>query len=147
MTTAPAVDRFREPAEQYRRRIRRLFTFGPSETPAVELARIGDEWTDIPGVAGIVGRDCPLPPDCPLTDDLSATLFYWTGAFPSHVHQEQETIHVLHGRCEVVIEGAPYVLGSGESITIGARVEHSGRALAPTLIVCAYHPPLPLADS
>ena len=140
-----AVDPYREPVDQYRDKIKRLFAYGPSVAPSVQLARIGDNWTPIHGVEGIVGRDCPLPPGSVLAGELSVTMFEWHGAFPPHQHEEQETIHVMHGRIEVVVEGRTHVLGAGESITLGARVSHHGHTLEPSLLVCSYHPPLAIA--
>lgn len=139
------IDAYREPVEQYRDKIKRLFTFGPTETPAVELARVGNAWTPIAGVEGIVARDCPLHPESELAHEVSVTMFEWEGEFPPHVHAEQETIHVMHGRIEVVVEGRRHALSAGESITIGAMIAHQGRTLERSVIVAAYHPPLAIA--
>ena len=135
----------REPLDQYRDKLKRLFAFGPSTAPSVDLVQIGSEWTSVHGVEGITGRDVPLPEGCEHADDVSLTLFVWDGRFPAHVHEQQETIHVLHGAIEVLVEGSRHIVRSGDAITIGAMVEHSGHTIEPAVIICAYHPPLPFA--
>lgn len=50
---------------------------------------------------------------------------------PQRHASESETIHVVAGRFETVVDGEPIVAGPGETVHVPQGVVHSGRILGP----------------
>jgi quercetin dioxygenase-like cupin family protein len=74
----------------------------------------------------------------------NVTLAYWnieTGAvLPAHSHPHEQVVNVLDGEFELVVEGTPHMLRTGDVFAIPGNAPHSGRALTSCWILDVFCP-------
>jgi quercetin dioxygenase-like cupin family protein len=61
-------------------------------------------------------------------------------AFPEHRHPHEQTVVVLSGELELVVDGVPARLVPGTAFVIPPEVPHSGRALVDTRVLDVFAP-------
>jgi quercetin dioxygenase-like cupin family protein len=61
-------------------------------------------------------------------------------AFPEHQHPHEQTVVVLSGELELVVDGTPTRLVPGTAFVIPPDVPHSGRALVDTRVLDVFAP-------
>ena len=66
-----------------------------------------------------------IDPDCPL---------------PEHSHPHEQTVNVLEGTIELVVDGTPHVLGPGDVLYIPGGVPHSAVAHTPCRVLDVFSP-------
>jgi unsaturated pyranuronate lyase len=110
------------------------------------------------GVKGTV-RSCPMPftrlddlerrtlfPgfDARLVHTAHATLSFVEAeagaAFPEHSHPHEQTVVVLDGELELVVQGTATHLTPGTAFVIPPDVPHSGRAVVATRVLDVFAP-------
>ena len=74
----------------------------------------------------------------------STTHAYWEidpdHPLPEHAHAHEQTVNVLEGTIELVVEGVSYVLNAGDVLFIPGGVPHSAVAHTPCRILDVFHP-------
>jgi len=59
---------------------------------------------------------------------------------PEHDHPHEQIVNVIAGRYELTVAGKPLTLEPGMVVVIPGGVRHSGRALADSYLLDAWHP-------
>jgi quercetin dioxygenase-like cupin family protein len=59
---------------------------------------------------------------------------------PEHTHHHEQTVNVLEGELELVVEGKPIILKRGLSMVLPPMVPHSGKALTDAFVMDIFHP-------
>ena len=74
----------------------------------------------------------------------NVTLAYWNidkgAVLPAHSHPHEQVVNVLDGEFELVVEGTPHVLRTGDVFAISGNAPHSGRALTSCRILDVFCP-------
>jgi unsaturated pyranuronate lyase len=74
----------------------------------------------------------------------NVTLAYWNvdkgAVLPAHSHPHEQVVNVLDGEFELVVEGTPHVLRTGDVFAIPSNAPHSGRGLSPCWILDVFCP-------
>lgn len=60
---------------------------------------------------------------------------------PEHKHPHEQITYVLRGKLELVIDGEPVILTSGDSVLVPGNVPHSGVAHEETVVLDTFAPP------
>lgn len=61
-------------------------------------------------------------------------------AFPEHQHPHEQTVVVLSGELELVVDGTPTRLTPGTAFVIPPDVPHSGRAIVDSKVLDVFAP-------
>lgn len=61
-------------------------------------------------------------------------------AFPEHQHPHEQTVVVLSGELELVVDGTPTRLSPGTAFVIPPDVPHSGRAIVDSRVLDVFAP-------
>lgn len=61
-------------------------------------------------------------------------------AFPEHQHPHEQTVIVLEGELELVVDGATHRLTPGTVFAIPGNVPHAGRALVTSRVLDVFSP-------
>ncbi|MDA0311292.1 MAG: cupin domain-containing protein [Gemmatimonadetes bacterium] len=59
---------------------------------------------------------------------------------PEHSHHHEQTVNVLEGSIEFVVEGRSHMLEAGHVLVIPSHVPHSAEALAPCKMLVVFSP-------
>ena len=60
--------------------------------------------------------------------------------FPEHAHPHEQTVNVLEGELEIVVDGHVHRLIPGRVFVIPPNVPHSGRAITPCRVLDVFAP-------
>jgi quercetin dioxygenase-like cupin family protein len=60
--------------------------------------------------------------------------------FPEHHHPHEQTVNVLEGTLELVVDGATFVLSAGQSYVIPSHAPHAGRARTACRVLDVFAP-------
>jgi mannose-6-phosphate isomerase-like protein (cupin superfamily) len=114
------------------------------------MARRSPSWT------GVAARSCLFAPQA-LIEGLNSwvdrqswgSLCGWPnlprlqhhdGVLPAHSHPHEQVVNVLDGEFELVVEGTPHVLRTGDVFAIPGNAPHSGQALTSCWILDVFCP-------
>ena len=61
-------------------------------------------------------------------------------SFPEHHHPHEQTVNVLEGTLELVVDGETHVLSAGQSFVIAPDVPHAGRARTACRVLDVFSP-------
>jgi unsaturated pyranuronate lyase len=61
-------------------------------------------------------------------------------AFPTHQHPHEQTVNVLEGQLELMVDGQLLRLSAGQTCVIPPDIPHSGRALTPCRVLDVFAP-------
>jgi quercetin dioxygenase-like cupin family protein len=61
-------------------------------------------------------------------------------SFPEHQHPQEQTVIVLEGELELVVDGRPHRLTPGVVFEIPGHVPHSGTAIVATRVLDVFSP-------
>lgn len=61
-------------------------------------------------------------------------------AFPAHQHPHEQTVNVLEGTLELVVDGQTHRLDPGQTYAIPPNVPHSGRAVSRCRVLDVFAP-------
>ena len=61
-------------------------------------------------------------------------------SFPEHRHPHEQTVNVLEGTLELVVNGETHVLSAGQSFVIPPDVPHSGRGRTACRVLDVFAP-------
>ena len=59
---------------------------------------------------------------------------------PEHSHPHEQTVNVLEGTIELVVDGTPHVLAAGDVLYIPGGVPHSAVAHTPCRVLDVFSP-------
>ncbi|MFH2036482.1 MAG: cupin domain-containing protein [Candidatus Zixiibacteriota bacterium] len=59
---------------------------------------------------------------------------------PKHSHYHEQVVNVVEGELELVLEGVPHLLNSGNSLVIPPNAVHWGKAKTAVKVVDVFHP-------
>jgi quercetin dioxygenase-like cupin family protein len=62
-------------------------------------------------------------------------------AFPEHQHPHEQTVVVLEGELELVVDGETHRLTPGTAFAIAGGTPHSGRAVTDCRVLDVFSPP------
>ncbi len=62
-------------------------------------------------------------------------------AFPEHHHPHEQTVVMLEGELELLVDGTAHRLTPGMVFAIPGNVPHSGRALVASRVLDVFSPP------
>ena len=72
------------------------------------------------------------------------TFVYWDidegAALPRHAHHHEQVVNMLEGEFELVVDGTPHRLKSGDVLAIPGNAPHSGRAITRCRILDVFWP-------
>ena len=61
-------------------------------------------------------------------------------SFPEHHHPHEQTVNVLEGTLELIVNGETHVLSPGQSFVIAPDVPHAGRARTSCRVLDVFSP-------
>jgi quercetin dioxygenase-like cupin family protein len=61
-------------------------------------------------------------------------------AFPEHRHPHEQTVNVLEGTLELIVDGQAHLLTPGQAFVIPPDVPHSGRAHSACRVLDVFAP-------
>lgn len=59
---------------------------------------------------------------------------------PEHSHPHEQVLNMLEGNFELILDGKPHRLATGEILVIPSNVRHSGRAITACRILDVFQP-------
>jgi len=60
---------------------------------------------------------------------------------PEHQHPQEQVVHILKGRMQLIVAGRPHELVTGESFYLAAQVPHGVETLEDTMVLDTFSPP------
>jgi quercetin dioxygenase-like cupin family protein len=60
---------------------------------------------------------------------------------PEHRHPQEQIVHILEGRMNLIVEGAPHELKPGDSFYLASDVPHGVETIEETRVLDTFSPP------
>ncbi|HXY60067.1 MAG TPA: cupin domain-containing protein [Chthoniobacterales bacterium] len=60
---------------------------------------------------------------------------------PEHRHLQEQIVHILSGRMNLIVDGTPHELNAGDSFYLGSNVPHGVETLEETRVLDTFSPP------
>lgn len=58
-----------------------------------------------------------------------------------HHHRQEQIVHVVTGRIQLIVAGAPHELAGGESFYLESNVPHGVEAIEDSTVIDTFSPP------
>jgi quercetin dioxygenase-like cupin family protein len=60
---------------------------------------------------------------------------------PEHKHLQEQIVHILEGRMQLIVSGVPHELKGGESFYLASNVPHGVETIEDTMVLDTFSPP------
>jgi quercetin dioxygenase-like cupin family protein len=60
---------------------------------------------------------------------------------PEHKHLQEQIVHILEGRMQLIVSGVPHELKDGESFYLASNVPHGVETIEDTMVLDTFSPP------
>jgi len=60
---------------------------------------------------------------------------------PEHCHRQEQIVHILSGRMNLIVDGALHELNTGDSFYLASNVPHGVETLEETRVLDTFSPP------
>jgi quercetin dioxygenase-like cupin family protein len=60
---------------------------------------------------------------------------------PEHRHPQEQVVHILEGRMQLIVNGTPHELVPGDSFYLASNVPHGVETIEKTRVVDTFSPP------
>ena len=60
---------------------------------------------------------------------------------PEHKHSQEQIVHILEGRMNLIVSGVPHELKRGDSFYLAANVPHGVETIEQTMVLDTFSPP------
>jgi len=60
---------------------------------------------------------------------------------PEHKHSQEQIVHILEGRMNLIVSGVPHELKRGDSYYLAANVPHGVETIEQTMVLDTFSPP------
>ena len=60
---------------------------------------------------------------------------------PEHRHPQEQVVHILKGRMQLIVAGVPHELKSGDSFYLASDVLHGVETIEETMVLDTFSPP------
>ena len=60
---------------------------------------------------------------------------------PAHSHPQEQIVHILEGRMQLVVDGVPHELSPGDSFYLASNIPHGVETMLPTRVLDTFSPP------
>jgi quercetin dioxygenase-like cupin family protein len=60
---------------------------------------------------------------------------------PEHKHSQEQIVHILEGRMNLIVAGVPHELKGGESFYLASNVPHAVETIVDTMVLDTFSPP------
>lgn len=60
---------------------------------------------------------------------------------PEHKHPQEQIVHILEGRMNLIVSGVPHELKGGESFYLASNVPHGVETIEDTTVLDTFSPP------
>ena len=60
---------------------------------------------------------------------------------PPHSHSQEQLVHILEGRMQLIVDGVPHELSTGDSFYLASNVPHGVETILPTRVLDTFSPP------
>ena len=60
---------------------------------------------------------------------------------PEHQHPQEQIVHILSGRMNLIVKGTPHELTTGDSFYLASHVPHGVETLEQTRVLDTFSPP------
>ncbi|HET7228068.1 MAG TPA: cupin domain-containing protein [Chthoniobacterales bacterium] len=60
---------------------------------------------------------------------------------PEHTHSQEQLVHILSGRMQLIVEGVPHELKPGDSYYLTSNIPHGVETLEDTRVLDTFSPP------
>ena len=60
---------------------------------------------------------------------------------PAHSHPQEQIVHILDGQMQLIVEGVPHTLSTGDSFYLASNVPHGVATILPTRVLDTFSPP------
>jgi quercetin dioxygenase-like cupin family protein len=60
---------------------------------------------------------------------------------PEHKHPQEQIVHILEGRMQLIVSGVPHELKGGESFYLASNVPHGVETMEDTMVLDTFSPP------
>lgn len=58
-----------------------------------------------------------------------------------HSHPQEQLVHILEGKMQLIVDGVPHELCTGDSFYLASNVPHGVETLLPTRVLDTFSPP------
>jgi quercetin dioxygenase-like cupin family protein len=62
-------------------------------------------------------------------------------SMPAHTHAQEQIVHILEGKMQLIVDGVPHELSTGDSFYLASNVPHGVETLLPTRVLDTFSPP------
>jgi quercetin dioxygenase-like cupin family protein len=60
---------------------------------------------------------------------------------PPHQHPQEQIVHILSGRMNLIVDGTPHEMKAGDSFYLASNVPHGVETIEETRVVDTFSPP------
>lgn len=60
---------------------------------------------------------------------------------PAHQHPQEQIVHVVSGRMNLIVDGTPHQLKAGDSFYLASNIPHGVETIDETRVVDTFSPP------
>jgi len=62
-------------------------------------------------------------------------------SMPAHQHPQEQIVHLLTGRAQLIVEGVPHEMRAGDSFYLAGNVSHGIETIEATTVLDTFSPP------
>ena len=60
---------------------------------------------------------------------------------PAHSHPQEQIVHILEGKMQLIVDGVPHELSTGDSFYLASNIPHGVEVMLPTRVLDTFSPP------